>query len=476
MISYPTNYRFANGRKNRDITPEYYDFLQEIPLVDEKGMGVDSYHTFLVRTIDWELRNSESRRRPMLSEWRDLSALNLSEGTFAQLDSLYEKSGWHPRLSKMIDLSAVGLSPAAQVRLDSLYQKKRSLRLSQMFDLSALGLTETAKAELDSFFERSGRSYSIAASSEEEVAKVDTTGGELVVRLPENLPFGEQIESLRRTPKLSEKVDLSAVGLSPAAQAQLDSLYEHPQPLKLSERIDLSGLDLSEAAVARLDSIHAGTGGRTIWAFSGRYDFAKEKLQGRVLYWFLAGELIDGFRQGSEAFALALRKWEDFEEINPHPEYTEAVQAALNDALKLQPGQPAPEFTLHDLDGEPVWLSQFKGKVILLDFWASWCGPCISDLPHLRKIKERTAAQPVVFLNLSLDEDDAAWRKAIEKHEIEGVHVRAEGWGSEVARAYSVRALPSYFLVDSQGLILKRLSGIGVNDTDEIAAAIERSL
>ena len=94
-------------------------------------------------------------------------------------------------------------------------------------------------------------------------------------------------------------------------------------------------------------------------------------------------------KHGSDAFALAYRKWEDFQEINPHPEYTEAVQAALDKALKLQPGQPAPEFTLHDLDGQPVSLSQFKGQVVLLDFWASWCGPCISDLPDLRRIKEK---------------------------------------------------------------------------------------
>ena len=109
-----------------------------------------------------------------------------------------------------------------------------------------------------------------------------------------------------------------------------------------------------------------------------------------MLYWFLARELIGGFEHGgSEAFALAQRKWEDFQQINPHPEYTEAVQAVLNKVLKLQPGQPAPDFTLDDLNGQPISLSQFKGQVVLLDFWASWCGPCISDLPDLRRIKEK---------------------------------------------------------------------------------------
>ena len=152
----------------------------------------------------------------------------------------------------------------------------------------------------------------------------------------------------------------------------------------------------------------------------------------------------------------------------------EAVQAALDEALKLQFGQPAPEFTLYDLDGQPVSLSQFKGQVVLLDFWASWCGPCIENLPDLRKIKERTVGQPVVFLNLSLDDDEAAWRKAVDKHEIKGVHVRADGLSSDVAKSYQVNSLPSYYLVDSQGLIVERLRIL--RNTDAIVAMIEKSL
>ena len=120
-----------------------------------------------------------------------------------------------------------------------------------------------------------------------------------------------------------------------------------------------------------------------------------------------------------------------FPRDNPYPEYNEAIEAAIDKALKLQPGQPAPDFTLDDLDGQPVSLNQFKGKAILLDFWASWCGPCIGDLPDLRKIKEKTAALPVVFLNMSLDDDEAAWRGAIAKHEIKGVHLRG-GFGSDM--------------------------------------------
>ncbi|MCY3766651.1 MAG: S41 family peptidase [Gemmatimonadetes bacterium] len=83
-------------------------------------------------------------------------------------------------------------------------------------------------------------------------------------------------------------------------------------------------------------------------------------------------------------------------------------------------------FAPRDLVGKPVSLRQFRGKVVLLDFWASRCGPRISDLPFLRKLKKEIAGQAVVFLNLSLDSSESAWRKAIEEHEIEGVHVRSD--------------------------------------------------
>ena len=465
MFSYPDNYEFANGRKNRNITPEYYDFLQEVPLMDEKAIGVGSYHTFLVGTVDRELEETPKPSR--LYELYDLSGLELSEETEVQLDSMYQANRW-PRLSQMVDLSAVGLSSSAQAHLDSMYGKDDRHRLSLQLDLSRFGLSEAAQAQLDSFFEKSGSSFRIS-SSEEDASKVDTTDGILVFHLPIN----EQEEFLSRKPKLSQMVDLSAVGLSPAAQARLDSLYEHREPLRLSEKIDLASLGLSDAIQAQLDSVYKYKERRIRYLFPKRYDLAKEKLEGRVLYWFLAQEVIRGFGSDWEAFALAHRKWEDFQQRNQYPEYTEAIREFLHKALKLQPGQLAPDFALHDLDGQPVSLSQFKGQVVLIDFWASWCGPCLIDLPDLRKIKEKTAALPVVFLNLSIDTDDTAWREAIDKHEIKGVHVRADGFGSDVAKSYQVTGIPSYYLVDSQGLIVECPR---IWDTDQFVATIEKSL
>ena len=143
----------------------------------------------------------------------------------------------------------------------------------------------------------------------------------------------------------------------------------------------------------------------------------------------------------------------------------------MREASKLKPGQPAPDFTLDDLQGQSVSLSDFRGQAVFLDFWASWCGPCIEALPHLEEIKQRTRDQKVVFLNISLDPADE-WRQAVAEHGLTGVHVHAPGgWQSAVAQLYQVRGIPSYFLVGPDGRIDDRVDH--VFDVEEVVSSIE---
>ena len=474
-VSYPANYRRATGRENKNIPPGFHDFLKQIPLVDEKAIGVDPYPSYLVRTMDLEMMKMPRSTR--LSDLYDLTTLELSEETVGTLDSLYARFGWHPSLSKMIDLSTLGLPRAVETGLDSLYAGRGRSRLSQMFDLEKMGLSEPARAAIDSFYAKSDGSYRIVASKELKEPKIDTTDGALIFRLPEEDGAGptDGLKAFRKTPKLSEMADLSGLDLSAEKSAYLDSLYKNRQPLRLSDKLDLDGLGLTLAAQTKLDSIYA-IKTRTISMLPRTFNLAEKKLNGRVLYWFLAGQLIRGFQRGGDSFVWANRRWLDFRATNPYPEYNAAVLAALDKAMALQPGRPAPDFTLKDLDGQPVSLSQFRGKVVLLDFWASWCGPCIANLPSIRNLKKKTTDLPLVFLNLSLDSNDAAWRKAIEEHGIEGVHVRSGASGSGPAVDYNVRGIPAYFLVDPKGMVLERLDGLEIRDTDGVVAKILKSL
>ena len=465
-VSYP-QFSFENGVLTRlystdpshrkEVPPDYYDFLQEIPLIDEKAIGVQEYRWFLVNTLDLE---AKSDGPPRLADRYKLSGLGLSPAVHARLDSMYDANRT-PKLSQMIDLVGLGLSDSVQTQLDSMYADPKEMSASQKAAWLGLELSPAALAELDAY-EDHRMTFSMG-----DTTRIDTTGGSLTFHLPlaKNKEWYEYVNNR----PLSARVDMASLELSPAVQTQLDSMFQNRKPLKLSQRVDLAALGLSPVVQSQLDSIFAGRSSYpSLWA-AERYDLAKQKLQGRVLYWFLARELMDGIRRGSEAYVDA--RWQSFAESNPFPEYTEALQAELNKLSMLQPGQPAPDFTLHDPDGQPVSLSQFKGKVVLMDFWASWCGPCIGDLGTLRKIKEQVAAQPVVFLNVSLDSNDEAWKRAIAKHQIKGIHVRSDG---QVTQAYNVSGIPRYYLMDPQGLIVE--DRLRVFDVDEVVAKIEENL
>ena len=448
----------SNIPDRREVPPDYYDFLQEIPLIDEKAIGVREYRSFLENALELEAKWD---RPPRLADKYKLSGLGLSSAVHAQLDSMYDANN-PPRLSQMIDLSGLSLSPAAHAQLDSMYEDPKEISASEKSAWLGLELSPAAQAQLDSY-----EGHRMAFSDMEDTTRIDTTGGILTFHIPMTR-INEWYEYLNNRP-LSARIDLSSFELSPAVQTQLDSMHQNRQPLKLSQRIDLAALGLSPAVQTQLDSIFAGPSFVIPRGGAERYDLAKQKLQGRVLYWFLVGELMDGIISGYEAYVDA--RWQSFEESNPFPEYTEALQAEQNKLLTLQPGQPAPDFTLSDPDGQSVSLSQFKGKVVLMDFWASWCGPCITDLGTLRKIKERMAAEPVVFLNVSLDENEVAWKRAIAKHQIQGVHVRSDGGATQ---AYNVSGIPRYYLVDPQGLIVE--NNLGVSSIDDVVAKIEEHL
>ena len=199
------------------------------------------------------------------------------------------------------------------------------------------------------------------------------------------------------------------------------------------------------------------------------YNQAKQTLHGKVLYFFLAGEIIDDFQQGR--FDQGEQRLAEFLQDNPYPEYTEAVEEVMRETAQLKPGQPAPDFTLDDLQGQSVSLSDFKGQAVFLDFWASWCGPCIWAVPFLEKIKQQTRDQKVVFLNISLDPADE-WHPAVAEHGLTGVHVHAPGgWQAAVAQLYQVRGIPSYFLVGPDGRMDGRVDH--VFDVEGVVSRIE---
>ena len=131
-------------------------------------------------------------------------------------------------------------------------------------------------------------------------------------------------------------------------------------------------------------------------------------------------------------------------------------------------GKPAPDFQVTDLNGEELSLKNFRGQIVLLDFWATWCGPCIAEMPKVKKTYEKYKDQNFQVVGISLDRSMAPLEAYIEKESLPWLHYWDES--REVRNLYEVRAIPSTFLIDGAGII--RRANLGGFDVESAVAEL----
>jgi thiol-disulfide isomerase/thioredoxin len=151
--------------------------------------------------------------------------------------------------------------------------------------------------------------------------------------------------------------------------------------------------------------------------------------------------------------AESQKEFDEFLENYPNSTYKADLEKTYEKMKAYAAGKPAISFTLKNEKGQEVKLADFKNKVVYLDFWASWCSPCIQEMKASKPVKEYFKDnEDLIFLYISIDEKADDWKKAMEKFDVKGVNLWAEqAWQDPVTRAYNIQGIPKYYLIDGEG-------------------------
>jgi peroxiredoxin len=156
-----------------------------------------------------------------------------------------------------------------------------------------------------------------------------------------------------------------------------------------------------------------------------------------------------------------------------HLSQDDAAKARFEEYVKMKPGDDpnrqralryisrpelararmAPPFAINAIDGQHISMDDLQGKVVLLDFWATWCQPCREALPHIREVAKKFQGQPLVILSVSLDADEQKWKDFIGKNEMTWPQYRDGGFTGPIAKAFAVNAIPHTFTIDADGVL-----------------------
>ncbi len=181
-------------------------------------------------------------------------------------------------------------------------------------------------------------------------------------------------------------------------------------------------------------------------------DFVKQNRGSNVAIYIAATQLIysmeaEDLEQISAAFPPRLKD----------SKYLKLLSNQIKALNQVSIGQPAPNFTLNDVNNHPVRLSDFKGKIVLVDFWASWCKPCREEHPDLITVYQKYKDKQFDILSVSIDEDMTLWKDAVKLDKLSWTQVSdLKGLNNVALKQYGVVKIPSNVLIDKSGIILAR--------------------
>jgi peroxiredoxin len=146
----------------------------------------------------------------------------------------------------------------------------------------------------------------------------------------------------------------------------------------------------------------------------------------------------------------------------PAPDLARLAQSLLADPRRGRETF-APDFKVKVLSGEAVSLQQFAGKILVMDFWATWCPPCRESVPELKDLTRKYPAEKLVLISVSADTDEDAWHNFVEKKHMDWLQYRDAD--HQLIDSFGVRGFPTYLVIDGDGIIRQRLTGLNPQES-----------
>ena len=185
------------------------------------------------------------------------------------------------------------------------------------------------------------------------------------------------------------------------------------------------------------------------------YDQAKDELKNSKLKRFVMAWCLFSAsprHSGESYFQYYLDFFSTFSERHT---YHNQLEERVNEFYRLKEGKAAPDFMLLDTAGNVVSLADFRKKHVYIDFWASWCMPCIRQFPYADSLAKKYSEEDLMFIYINMDTKESQWKNALKGHKSHGVHLFAGGFNTQIAKDYGISSLPKYFLIDPYGIFIE---------------------
>jgi thiol-disulfide isomerase/thioredoxin len=190
--------------------------------------------------------------------------------------------------------------------------------------------------------------------------------------------------------------------------------------------------------------------GDTTYFIAQRIKRIDTLLSGKVKEYAVYQILTEGFKYYYDKRIHLL--WQEIQKNFTDKNYVAEINKLEKKWKNLQSGNIAPAFTFENIKGEKFSLSDFKGKWVYIDVWATWCGPCKQESPYFEKLAQKFKDKPVSFISISVDDSRAAWERHVYSKKWSSLHLYAGGW-KDITEKYFINAIPRFILIDDKGLI-----------------------